>query len=153
MSEISRILDQMRRAYAGEAWHGPSVLESLDGITASQAAARPLPPAHNVWEITGHIAAWKSVVKTRLTGGRRTLSDAENFPPAHSGGDAEWTAALAELQREHEALLQAAEALRDEELGRPITAETSLTLYHLLHGVVQHDLYHAGQIVLLRKAL
>ena len=67
MTEVDRIRDQFRRAFEGEAWHGPSVLALLDGVTAQQAAAHPIPGAHSIWELTLHIAAWERACLRRLT--------------------------------------------------------------------------------------
>ena len=66
MSEIDRILDQLKRAYEGDAWHGPSVKEALAGVTAEQAQARPLRNAHSIWELAQHIAVWEDAGRRRL---------------------------------------------------------------------------------------
>ena len=68
MTEIDRILDQLKRAFEGGAWHGPSVKEVLHGVTAAQAHARPLPNAHSIWELVQHIAVWEDVGRRRLEG-------------------------------------------------------------------------------------
>ena len=73
MTEIERILDQLRRAYEGEAWHGPSVREVLAGVTAEQARERPLANAHSIWELVHHIAVWESVGRRRLEGPLQSL--------------------------------------------------------------------------------
>ena len=70
MTEIERILDQLKRAYEGDAWHGPSVREALAGVTAQQAHARPLTNAHSIWELVHHIAVWENVGRRRLEGDR-----------------------------------------------------------------------------------
>ncbi len=153
MTEVQRILDQLGRAMRGPAWHGPSVMEALEGVTAAQAAARPVAGAHTIFELVGHIAVWKAMALDRMSGGRRQLSEAENFPPAPSADEAAWQAALAGLQRDHEALCAFTQRLADADLERGMPQVPELSHYVLVHGVVQHDLYHAGQIVLLRRAL
>src|SRR4029077_2088203 len=80
-AEATRIADQLRRAFAGDAWHGDSLFEILEGVTAAQAAARPIRSAHTLWELVLHVAAWDGAVLRRLDGVAVTLSDAENFPP------------------------------------------------------------------------
>ena len=100
MSEAARIADQLRRAFDGEAWHGDSLFEILEGVTAAQAAARPVKNAHTIWELVLHIAAWDGAVLRRLGGTAVELSDAENFPPvtdSERGGVAQRT--LAEVRR------------------------------------------------------
>ncbi len=66
MSEIENILDELRRIHDGDAWHGPALKESLSGVTAEQAAARPVAGAHSVWEIVRHVTDWENVFRRRL---------------------------------------------------------------------------------------
>jgi uncharacterized damage-inducible protein DinB len=82
MTEIERILDQLRRAYEGEAWHGPSVREAIAGVTAAQAHARPLANGHSIWELVHHIAVWEDVGRRRLGGDRAAIeiSGPEDWP-------------------------------------------------------------------------
>ena len=152
MSEIKRIHDQFRRAFEGEAWHGPSLQELLHGVTAKTAAAKPLPGAHSIWEIVGHIAAWDNVVRRRLAGEMiADLEDEENFPSVQDPSEEAWQQTLQHLTREHHALRAAMAQLDDARL-REMVPGKSHSVYGMLHGVIQHDLYHAGQIALLKKA-
>jgi uncharacterized damage-inducible protein DinB len=153
MSEAARIADQLRRAFAGEAWHGDSVFEILEGVTASRAAARPIKSAHTIWELVLHIAAWDGAVLRRMGGVAVTLSDAENFPPVKDASDAAWRETLAQVRRVHEELISAVAALPDSRLDEVVPGKEGAhyTFYYMLHGVVQHELYHAGQIALLKK--
>jgi uncharacterized damage-inducible protein DinB len=153
MSEAARIADQLRRAFDGEAWHGDSVFEILKGVTAAQAAARPIPHAHTIWELVLHIAAWDGAVLRRLGGVALELSNAENFPPVTDTSEAAWRAALAQVRRVHEELVAAVAALPDSRLSDLVPGKEGAhyKLYYMLHGVVQHELYHAGQIALLKK--
>jgi uncharacterized damage-inducible protein DinB len=154
MSEASRIADQLRRAFDGDAWHGDSVLEILNGVTAAQAAARPITHAHSIWELVLHIAAWDGAVLRRLGGVTVELADAENFPPVKDTSEAAWRRALAEVRRVHTELVSAVSALPESRLGEMVPGKQGAhyTFYYMLHGVVQHELYHAGQIALLKKA-
>jgi uncharacterized damage-inducible protein DinB len=154
MTEIERILDQLKRAYEGNAWHGPSVREALDGITAAQAHARPLQNAHSIWELVHHIVVWESVGRRRLEGDRAAvdISSPEDWPPADDLSEAAWEQAKAALDRGHEALRKAISGLDESRLDEPILEGLS-TAYVTLHGVIHHDLYHAGQIAMLKKAL
>lgn len=154
MTEIERILDQLRRAYEGEAWHGPSVREVLAGVTAKQAQARPLANAHSIWELVHHIAVWESVGRRRLEGDRAQIdiSSPEDWPPPDDLSEAAWEQAKASLDRGHHALREAIARVDESRLDEPIFEGMS-TVYVTLHGVIQHDLYHAGQIAMLKKAL
>jgi len=154
MTEVERILDQLRRAYEGNAWHGPSVREALAGVTAEQAHARPLASAHSIWELVHHIAVWESVGRRRLEGDRAQIdiSSPEDWPPPDDPSEAAWEQAKATLDRGHEALVESIKRVPESRLNEPIFDGMS-TVYVTLHGVIQHGLYHAGQIAMLKKAL
>ncbi|HET9527921.1 MAG TPA: DinB family protein [Pyrinomonadaceae bacterium] len=156
MTEVERIRNQFQRAFDGEAWHGPSVLSLLDGVTAEQAAAHPVPGAHSIWELTLHIAAWEDACRRRLEGDPAQLADEENFPPITDTSQGAWENAKTKLIDVHRRLLDAIAATDDSRLDQPIidSAETTFsTAYVTLHGGVQHSLYHAGQIAILKKAI
>ena len=153
MSETARIADQLGRAFNGEAWHGDSLFEILHGVTAAQAAARPIANAHTIWELVLHIAAWDGAVLRRMEGIPASLSDAENFPPVADTNETAWRKALSETRRIHEQLINAVSAFPDSRLAAEVPGKDGPheTFYYMLHGVVQHGLYHAGQIALLKK--
>ncbi|HSE38929.1 MAG TPA: DinB family protein [Blastocatellia bacterium] len=153
MSELKRINGQLKRAFEGKAWHGPSVSEVLAGVTADQAAAHPIAGAHSIWEITLHIATWERVGRRRIEEFIPIdVSDEEDWPAVKDTSDEAWSSALDELRSNHEALRAAIRAL-DEPRLEDIVPGTQYTVYFLLHGVIQHDLYHAGQIALLKRAI
>ena len=150
-SEVKRIQYQLKRAFAGEAWHGPSVLELLANVNAGKASARPIAGAHSIWELVLHIAAWDKAVTRRLAGDRAELSDEEDWPAVSDTSDEAWRQALEALQTDHRELHEAIGRLEDPRLDQPIV-EGMPSVYVTLHGVIQHDLYHAGQIAILKKA-
>ncbi len=154
MTEIERILDQLKRAYEGGAWHGPSVREVIAGVTAAQAHARPLANAHSIWELAQHISVWEGAACRRLEGDRAAIdiSSPDDWPPADDDSEAAWEQAKAALDRGHEALRQAIARVEESRLDEPVLEGMS-TVYVTLHGAIQHDLYHAGQIAILKKAL
>ena len=154
MREAERIADQLRRAYEGEAWHGPSLMEVLEGVTAESAAARPINGAHSIWEIVSHIHAGREIVRRRLEGDRemaRETTETDWWPPTGDESAEAWAALLAALEKGNGALVSAISKLDDTRLDEPILEGMS-TVYVTLHGLVQHDLYHAGQIALLKKS-
>jgi len=152
MTEIERILDQLKRAFEGPAWYGPSVREVLAGVTAEQAVSRPLPGAHTIWELIHHIAVWEDVGRRRLEGDPAPIdiSSPEDWPPADPASEAAWEEAKASLDRGHQRLCNAIARVDQSRLNDPILEGMS-TVYVTLHGIVQHDLYHAGQIAILKK--
>jgi uncharacterized damage-inducible protein DinB len=152
MSEIKRIKSQLRRAFEGEAWHGPSVLELLKDVTAEQAAAHPVAGAHSIWELALHIATWERYARRRIVeASALEPKDEENFPTVRDTSEQAWRATVEEITRNHKALLETVAGLDDAKLSE-IVAGKPYSVYFMLHGVTQHDLYHAGQIALLKKA-
>ena len=153
MRETTRIADQLQRAYAGHAWHGPSLRFLLRGLTARQAASHPISGAHSIWELVLHITAWDRVARQRILGGRRTgLGPHRNFPPVTRSTAAAWKQALRDLAREHRALEAAVQKFPPARLDRKLSGGDH-SFYFTMHGILQHDLYHAGQIAILRKGL
>jgi uncharacterized damage-inducible protein DinB len=152
-TETHRINSQLKRAQEGQAWHGPSLRELLDGVTAEQAAAKPIPNAHSIWELINHIIAWEQIATRRLEGeGEIEIPDEINFPPVTDASEAAWQATLQALEASHRSLREAVKKIDDARLEE-IAPGASYSIYFLLHGVIQHDLYHAGQISLLKKAM
>jgi uncharacterized damage-inducible protein DinB len=151
MDEIQRIDEQLRRAFEGQAWHGPSLRELLADVTAEQATARPVPGAHSMWEIVRHMAAWHEGVRRRLGGERVELSAEEDWPPVASTSEVAWQDALAVLEQTHTELRRTMSRLTDTRLQEMVIGADDCVEV-MLHGLIQHDLYHAGQIALLKKA-
>lgn len=160
MPEVTRLLDQLRRAFDGDAWCGPPLLHTLAGLSAAQAAARPWPGTHSIHEIVRHLTTWTLTVAERTEQRACTPVAGADWPAvatAEEADEAGWAQALAALRAAHERLLGAVAPLRDDELD-PVLAPTrdgpdggGASLYVLLHGTAQHYLYHAGQVALLRK--
>jgi uncharacterized damage-inducible protein DinB len=127
------------------------VRETLVDVSAEEAMARPIPGAHSIWELVLHIAAWKTAVRRRLRGERAELSQEEDWPPVTETSEAAWKAARDALEQAHTKLLAAVARLDDSRLHEPILPGTP-SRYITLHGVIQHDLYHTGQIGILKKS-
>ncbi len=151
MSEVTRIVDQMRRAWDGEAWHGPAVRTLLADVSARQAEARPIAGVHTIAEIVFHMAFCKEEVRRRIGGEFFVSSDAESWPAQSIVGEAAWQETRALLHKRHQELEQTVAALTDGRLDAPVAGK-NYNVYVLLHGIIQHDIYHAGQIALLKRA-
>lgn len=150
-SEPARIADQLRRAFEGDAWHGPALLELLEGMDARTASAKPLPNVHSIWELLLHIAVWDESTLQRLAGKVSQPTGDANFPPVSDRTASMWRKAVADAKRTHDTLVKTVEGLPDSRLRDQVPGK-DYNFYHLLHGVVQHELYHAGQIAILKKA-
>ncbi len=159
MREIDRIVADLRRAYDGDAWHGPSLRAALDGVDARQAAARPVPDAHTIGELVLHITAWTREVTRRARLGIAQEPEDGDWPVRAIADDAEWNAILTALDAANEDLATAIAGLDDAQLDEPIgdardrELGSGVSRYVMLHGLAQHYAYHAGQISLLKKAV
>ncbi len=153
MSEVRRLRVLLRHTYRGPAWHGPALRELLDGVTAEAAAARPIAGVHSIWELVGHCTYWRRVAAGALAGGPVDPEppDELNFPPVDDSGPQAWARALEALEESQTALVAGLKSFPDERLDEHVDGR-EFTFYFLLHGVIQHDLYHGGQIALLKKA-
>lgn len=151
MTEIQRIVDQLNRAFEGEAWHGPALMNILGGIKPLQAASRPFPGTHSIWEIALHIAAWERACCRRLGGERAELPAVEDWPEVTNTNEQSWQRAKTVLRQAHDELCDAVSQLDESRLDEPII-EGMGSVYVTVHGVIQHSLYHAGQIALLKKS-
>jgi len=154
MSETIRLADQIRRAFEGEAWHGDSILELLSGVDAKTAAAHPIKNAHSIWELVLHIAVWDDAVRRRTGGKAVTVTDAESFPPVKDTSEAAWRKSMEHAISVHTELVKAVSAFPDSRLLEqvPGKSEKYYNFFYMFSGIVQHELYHAGQIALLKKA-
>ncbi len=150
MTSSEFLADQLRRAHSGEAWHGPSLGETLAGVTAEMARARPVPNAHTIWELVCHVAAWLPAVGRRLDGEPVELPAAEDWPAPSDGNESAWKETLAALNRETDRLQQTISKLPEELLQKQVPGRNHSVRF-MLEGVIQHHLYHAGQIALLKK--
>jgi DinB superfamily len=139
-----------REAYEKRTWHGPNLKQSIRGVTAEQAAWRPCRQRHNIWEITLHAAYWKYVVRRRIQGQKRgsfALKGSNFFPRPERGkaNEAAWEADEELLGREHRALDEAIEKLLKKSRAEKFLPQ--------LWGIAFHDVYHVGQIRLLRRLM
>jgi len=148
----ARLADQLERSFRGGAWHGPSVTEALDGVDAAAAAARPLAGAHTVAELAGHVAAWMDVAARRI-GGEKVLDlpPEEDFPPDGAATPETWRRTLDRLDETYRRLHALVRDLTAEGLEAPVVGSDP-TVRGLVLGVLQHNAYHAGQIVILARA-
>ena len=153
MSRAQRVADAIERSVSGPMWHGSALADLLDGVTAEQAAARPVAGAHSIWELVLHVTAWTEIARERLVGSAKAdPTPEEDWPPvADTSADA-WRAALERLKAAHRELAADALKLDDSTLvGRVPGKDHSVLI--MFHGIIEHDAYHGGQIAILKKAL
>jgi len=152
MSEINRIVDQMDRTFSGAAWHGPPLMQVLEGVSAENASKHSVHGAHSIWELVNHIAAWNTIVGHKLKDEEVEVTAERDWPPVWEADEIAWKRSLENLAENRARLRKLVQSFRDDKLDE-IVARENYSRYVLLHGLVQHDLYHAGQIAILKKAL
>jgi hypothetical protein len=152
--EPVRIATQLRHAFSGKPWHGSPLGDLLAGITAEQAQMRPLPNAHSIWELVLHIDIWARVALDATQGVPmpKLWGTEKDWPIVLNDEPAEWTTARDHLFQTGEQLAQAMEGFTGPRLQETVPGR-EYDFYYLFHGIVQHSLYHGGQIAMLGKAL
>jgi hypothetical protein len=148
MNKQAWILALFEEGFSKKTWHGPNLRQALKGVSAEQAAWRPAKGRHNIWEFTLHAAYWKYAVRRRIEGGKRgsfVLKGSNFFARPEKGRATEsaWRADQAILANEHRAL--------EESIRRLLNTPRAAKFLPMLYGVAFHDVYHAGQIRLLRR--
>ncbi len=157
--EAARIVDQLSRAHDGDPWHGSPIVAILKGVTYEQAARRPPNGAHSIWELVLHVTGWRNEAVRRAEGKPAAEPAAGDWPEVGDPTAARWKDALAALDASHRDLVAAVRTLQDDRLLQPTNDPrnrplgTGVTYYELLHGIAQHDAYHAGQIAMVKKVL
>jgi uncharacterized damage-inducible protein DinB len=153
-SESLRIADQLRRAFTGDAWHGSPLLNLLAGITAEQARARPLRSIHSIAELVLHVDVWVHAAfdATHQVPMPKVYGTERDWPALRDDSAVAWIAAQDRLFQNAEKLAQAIERFDDTKLQDTVPGR-QYDFYYLFHGIVQHSLYHGGQIAMLKKAL
>lgn len=150
-TRVQDVLASLEAAFARKGWHGPTVLQSLAGVTTREAALKPAGAHHSIHQLVDHIQYWEEAglrYATTREKPRRTRRD-------WSRPTLSFAASVSRLKRTHLSLVSAVSLLTDADLERPIGTWDSWTLplARVLHGVAAHDAYHAGQIRLLRTLL
>ena len=151
MSETKRIADQLRRSQQGNAWHGPAVGELLKDVDSALAQRRLLAEAHNIWELVLHITVWQAAALRAVRGGKMPELDGPDDWPVTEQTEQDWRNAVERLERVNAELVAALASFSDERLG-DIVPGREYSFYFLFHGAAQHNLYHAGQIAMLKAA-
>lgn len=159
MTARDLLLESLRAAVGGDPWHGSSLDTLLDGVTAAQAAAYPVPAAHSILEITWHLAAWTQEVAARLRGTEPHLPAIGDWPAVVGEHARSWDAARKTLHAAHQEVLHLVSVLPDERLAVPVgpvreaTFGTGVSCGRMIAGLLEHYAYHGGQIAILKRAL
>jgi hypothetical protein len=154
MTEIQRIIDQLERAFNGPAWHGPSLNEILSDVGQSFAITVPMKGVHSIWEILLHLIVWMKIGRMEIEGEQtpKKLDPRQDWPPIEDSSDETWVQVMNRLKEEHSLLINRISQFADSDLLNNVSGK-DYTLFFLLNGIVQHNLYHAGQIALIKSSL
>ena len=153
MSRATRLAKHLEFTVTGPMWHGPALADVLKTVPHEQAATRPIPGAHTIWEIALHVTTWAQIARERLKGESTADPTAErDWPPVTATGLDDWRLAIEELGFAHRALAAAIREFDDAALDAMVPG-LDYPVWIMLHGVVEHGTYHAGQIALLKRAL
>lgn len=153
--EINRIQFILKRVHGGESWHGPSVKEILEDVTASQAVARPIAKAHNIAELLVHMTNWRVFTLEKLTGGDNydiILNSQADWPLINELSEERWQEIIDSYDDTQQELVEVIERFSPTKINDTVPGR-KYSFYMLLHGIIQHDIYHSGQIALLKKAI
>lgn len=152
MNVVERIISQLHHTYRGPSWHGPTLVELLADVTEEEAAKIVFMNVHTIWEIVLHATAWKRAVVRRLTGEKVQLKGEDDWPPVVDPNSRAWRDALAELDAAHAALESRVRQMTEKDVDQNAPGQ-EVTLYRTVHGIMEHDAYHAGQIAIMKKTL
>jgi uncharacterized damage-inducible protein DinB len=155
--DAARLAEELQREVEGDPWHGSSLKEILAGVTPEQAARRVTDESHSIWELVLHMTGWKREVAARLAGKEASEPAAGDWPAVGEVSEARWRAAKADLDRAQQEMMAAIRALPDDRLHAPVkdfrdnALGTGMTAFQTISGLIQHDVYHSGQIAILKK--
>lgn len=150
-NEIAGILLLLKNSYEGYSWHGPSLMDTLKDFPIEKALNRT-GTSHNVIEIIEHMIAWRVFTIERLKGHTEyDVAPEENFKTMTTIDENQWNSSLKKLSKSQETLIKLLEKMPEEKLYEVVGGNRKYNFFFLLHGIIHHDLYHLGQIVLLKK--
>jgi uncharacterized damage-inducible protein DinB len=146
-----RLAEAVEHSMSGPMWHGPSLAELIGDLTPAQASARPLKGVHTIWELVLHLAAWNEVVRNRLTRAHDPSED-EQWPKIPDTSAEAWRSAVQRLKDAHRDLAADVADLSDEAI-KALAPNRDHSVAVMIHGIIEHDAYHGGQIAMLKKAI
>lgn len=154
-NELALLLQMIDEAYEKKTWHGPNLRGSLRGLTAAEAAWRPGPNRHNIWEIAVHCAYWKYTVRRKLLNEKRgsfPLKGGNFFKRPIELSEGAWKEDIRLLEECHRSMREAIASFPPSRLYSR-TPNSKYTNIAVIYGIANHDIYHAGQIQLLKRLM
>lgn len=155
-NEIKYAASSLKMVTEGPGWHGPAIQQVLKDVTAEEAREKPATGGACIWELLLHMRAWEQEAMKGMAGERvrmENISHEEDWPPLTDSSDAAWDAFKAQVATEHRELREALKKLTPEHLEQNVDSDFKYPLYALIHGIIAHEAYHAGQIGLIKSSL
>jgi uncharacterized damage-inducible protein DinB len=152
MTESERITNLFKKLYNGDPWIDINIVSVLYSFTAAQASKRVLPNCNSIWEITNHMIEWRLNVLERLQGTTIKTPSNNYFKDIHDTSNEAWKKTLQKLETTQEKWLNFLKNIKPEDFEK-LYQNNKMTYYEHIHGIIQHDSYHLGQILLLSKIL
>lgn len=149
MKETERIIKLFEDLYEGSPWIGVNIIGTLENLTAKQAAKTVLAGRNSIWEITNHIISWRFNVLQRVQGKIMVTPDHNYFLPIKDTSESDWTNTLNQLKDSQRQWINFMNTFKENDFSKVYRNDS--TYYEQIHGLIQHDAYHLGQIILLAK--
>lgn len=149
MNEVKFVMDQLRTTFSGDSWHGPSVMKTLEGVAAEQASARPLGERHTIWELADHTTFWLEEAHKALKAKEISRPEKVMDWPRMGSSEEQWKESVRRLEAAVNMILDELAGWNTKDLEKTVGG-ASYSYRQMLHGVVHHNLYHAGQIAILK---
>lgn len=152
LDEVELVIDLLKTTFDGRAWHGPSFMDTLKDVNTEEAGMRPVDQRHTIWEIVNHCAYWMDAFTGALKGKEmpRIVPGSDEDWPQMGATEEDWIGAKEDLRKSHEALVSALASFDESYLGSTVPGR-SYTYQKMIHGISDHNVYHAGQIAVFRK--
>jgi uncharacterized damage-inducible protein DinB len=150
MMEVKFLRDQIETTFKGDSWHGPSLMKTLEGVDLKQASARPLGERHTIWELVDHTTFWLEAILDALKDKAMPDPPMEVNWPRMGSTEEHWSQSLRRLEAAVNMVLDKLAGWSNEDLDRMVPGK-DYTFKQMLHGAVHHNLYHAGQIAILKR--
>ena len=150
MDEVKFLRDQFKTTFSGDSWHGPNLLRTLDGVDVEQAKARPLGERHTIWELVDHMTFWLEEVLKAMKDKEIPRPDKVVDWPSMGGSAEQWSQSVKRLEAAVNMLVDELATWSSEDLEQRVGG-ADYSFRQMLHGAVHHNLYHAGQIAIMRK--
>lgn len=150
MSETERIRSLFEKLYDGDPWLDISIVPTLSKLSAVQAAKRPLANCNTIWEIVNHMVSWRLNVLRRVQGELMTTPQSNYVEPISDASETAWKKSRDNFEAAQQQWLQLLTEFQESDFEK-IYPPNQMTYYEHIQGILQHDAYHLGQIVLLSK--